>query len=534
MRTRAGRAGLPVAVLLSLAAALALAGCGPRGTPLAVRAPGPPHPTAGPLVLETGGGRWFVESGTDRAILLTGSHTWNNFQDWGVTDPPPAFDYPAYLDFLASHGHDLIRMYVWEQAAWFPGSDAKVVISPMPYLRTGPGRALDGGLRFDLTRFNPAYFERLRDRVRAARDRGIYVSVMLFDGWSIELKGQKTGNPWRGHPFNAANNVNGIDGDLNGDGEGGEVHTLAVPAITALQKAYVAKVVETLAGLDNVLWEISNESASSPAADAWQYEMIRTVRTLEAARGEHHPIGMTASWPPDERGNRPLFTSPADWVAPRDDPEDPYKTDPPASTARARPVISDTDHLWGIGGKPDWVWKTFFRALDPLFMDPYQTAILHNLPAWADSGRAALAPPDPEWEPMRRAMGLARAVAARTDLAALRPLGALCSSGWCLAAPGKEYLAYAPVRRGRLRRLLEAVLGPALHQRLRLDLSGASGTYDVEWVDPARALVFPSRPVRGGRSVVLRAPFLGPAIAHLRRSGPAPESAASPVPEGSR
>jgi len=51
---------------------------------------------------------------------------------------------------------------------------------------------------------------------------------MLFDGWSIERKGQ-LGNPWQGHPFNKDNNINGIDGDLNNDGYGTEIHTLNVP-----------------------------------------------------------------------------------------------------------------------------------------------------------------------------------------------------------------------------------------------------------------------------------------------------------------
>ena len=53
----------------------------------------------------------------------------------------------------------------------------------------------------------------------AARERGIYVIVMLFDGWSVERKGDGE-NPWDGHPFNRANNINGVDGDLNHDGSG--------------------------------------------------------------------------------------------------------------------------------------------------------------------------------------------------------------------------------------------------------------------------------------------------------------------------
>jgi hypothetical protein len=41
--------------------------------------------------------------------------------------------------------------------------------------------------KFDVAKFDPAYFERLRARVIAAAEMGFYVSIMLFDSWSIVL-----------------------------------------------------------------------------------------------------------------------------------------------------------------------------------------------------------------------------------------------------------------------------------------------------------------------------------------------------------
>jgi hypothetical protein len=429
-----------------------------------------------------------------------------------------------------------MRLYVWEQAAWFPGNETTVHIAPLPYLRTGPGRALDGGPKFDVTKYNPAYFSRLRERVQAAGAHGIYVSVMLFDGWSIELKEQKTGNPWRGHPFNRANNVNGIDGDPDGDGQGKEIHTLRNPSVTALQKAYLAKVVETVGDLDNVLWEISNESP--PEAVEWEYEMIRTVHALEAARGTPHPVGMTSVWPYRHDGNASLFHSPADWVAPYDNAADPYKQDPPPSTSRDKLVMSDTDHLWGVGGGPRWVWKSFFRGLNPLFMDPYETRLRNKLPIWpvnACGGPGPLTSPVPEWEDVRLTMGYARALAEHVDLTALRPMGALASSGYCLAAPGREYLAYLTPKLGRIRLRLLARLGPLLHQRVALDLSAAAGLMDVEWVNPRSGLVFAASPVQARPRLVLRAPFAGDAIVHLwHATTTGVRSPASPQPGAAR
>ena len=140
----------------------------------------------------------------------------------------------------------------------------------------------------------------MRSRVSAARDHGIYVAVMLFQGWSVGKKPNFPGNPWRGHPFHRENNVNGIDGDLNGDDEGKETHTLQLAAITALQEQYIRKVVDTLNDLDNVLWEISNESDSG--SKEWQYHMIRFIKSYEADKPKQHPVGMTVAFPDgDER-----------------------------------------------------------------------------------------------------------------------------------------------------------------------------------------------------------------------------------------
>ena len=247
---------------------------------------------SGPLRVSTVNSRYFADS-SGKIVYLTGSHTWSDFMDSGVADPPPALDYVEFLDFLAAHNHNFFRLWRAENARggetgwnyWF---------SPLPYARTGPGTALDGKPQFDLNQFNQAYFDRMRERIMAAGERGIYVSIMLFDGWSIESKFGGH-DPWRGHPYNRSNNSNGVDGDSNNNSQGEETHTLQNGAITALQEAYVRKVVDTVNDLDNVLYEISNESPGN--SQDWQYHMINLIKGYEATKPKQHPVGMTVEYP---------------------------------------------------------------------------------------------------------------------------------------------------------------------------------------------------------------------------------------------
>ena len=123
-------------------------------------------------------------------------------------------------------------------------------------------------------------------------------------------------------------------------------------------------VIDTLNDLDNVLWEISNESHSG--SRAWQDHMIHYVHSYEARKPYQHPVGMTVAWP--EGSNAALLASPADWISPN--ATGGYKENPPAADG-CKVILSDTDHLWGMGGTQAWVWKSFLRGLNPLFMDPY-------------------------------------------------------------------------------------------------------------------------------------------------------------------
>lgn len=442
--------------------------------------------TAGPLRVHPQNGRYFADA-AGRAVYLTGAHTWNNLSDIGVGDPPAALDFAKYLDFLQRHHHNFIRLWRWELTRWNAGATPeytakadKYGVAPHPWKRTGLGSALDGQPKFDLQQFDPAYFDRLRQRVRAAQDRGIYVGIMLFEGWGL----QHLPEAWKSHPFHPSNNIQGLDGDAGGDGRGLVTHTLKLPAVTRLQEAYVRQVIDAVNDLDNVLYEIINESGAYSIE--WQYQLIRFIKAYQQDKPQQHPVGMTFPYSRDakQRGtNAQLLASPADWISPN--PDAPggynYRTNPPPADG-SKVILSDTDHLWGIGGNPDWVWKTFVRGQHPIFMDPYDNRVLGKLAAES-------------WDPVRASLGHTRRLAERLDLAAMTPREDLASTRYCLASPGRQYVVYLPEG-----------------GQVEVDLSAAADSLAVEWIAPVAGTSHAGQPVAGGAKRSFQPPFRGPAV----------------------
>lgn len=442
-------------------------------------------PAPGPLRVHPSNPRWFADP-SGKAVLLTGSHVWQNLVDNGLiipgatSNPPPVFEYTRYLDTLAQHNHNFFRLWRWEMPRWtdrYTGNEIKYA-HPHPWPRVEPGNANDGAPKFDLSRFDESYFHRLRDRVTQARDRGMYVAVMLFEGWAIQFTPD-----WRFHPFHAANNSNGVEADSDGDGKGLEYTTLAPGdlgrRVLSLQEAYVRKVVDTVNDLDNVLYEICNESHGG--STDWQYHMIRFVKNYEAGKPRQHPVGMTFQY----RGgaNATLNASPADWISPNPgDARENYRTAPCADCS-SKVVISDTDHLWGhTGGDSVWVWKSFTRGLNVLFMEEMLPS-----PTWQDSARTA--------------MGQIRRMSQRLNLAAMKPEKGITSTGYCLAHRAHEYVIFQ-------------------HDQgeFTVDLQEAKGArFYAEWLDVNASRIIPLRSVDGGTVRRFTTPFPGPAVLYLKR-----------------
>lgn len=172
-----------------------------------------------------------------------------------------------------------------------------------PFERTGPGRARDEELKFDLDRQNPEYFERLHRFVSLASDYGIIVEVVL-------LSNTYAPHIWELNPLNSQNNINGLE-----DIEWPDYLSQRHPKLFERQVAHVRKIVEELNRYDNILYEICNEPGgrapghandlSPDEVNQWLSALIQVIRQTEAHMPHQHLIaGQEAfSYEPWQQGS---------------------------------------------------------------------------------------------------------------------------------------------------------------------------------------------------------------------------------------
>jgi hypothetical protein len=163
------------------------------------------------------------------------------------------FDQEAWIRALSARG--IRALLLWAFIGPADASDARLGYDApeiLPWARTGPRR-------WDLLRWNEAYFGRLRALCRLAEEREIVVIITVFDGW--------TKTRFEAHPFNEANGGPLRDRsqfvDL-ADAER-EMPETFDPRWSwkernqFFQERLAARLIEATRGLGNVIFELFNE-----------------------------------------------------------------------------------------------------------------------------------------------------------------------------------------------------------------------------------------------------------------------------------
>jgi len=247
------------------------------------------------------------------AVLVTTDHHYG-----AVIDRD--FDFAAYLDVIARAGMNLTRIY---PGAMFEAPDKYVVGNPLgprpgrqllPWARSDepgahaalaePGQV---AFKFDLDRWNPEYFTRLRAFVAAAAERHIVVEVAFFNGMYADS--------WPLMPFYHANNVQGIGRYEAGDCGLFTTADTRNEDVMRYQARYVGKLALELNAFDNVIYDVADEpllqgkpdgsilTMPEPAVVQWLNAMAAAFRQAEASQPKKHVLGQTVqSLSPDLSG----------------------------------------------------------------------------------------------------------------------------------------------------------------------------------------------------------------------------------------
>ncbi len=198
------------------------------------------------------------------------------------------FDYVKYLDELAGCGLNITRtfsgIYV-EPAGAFGIKKNTMAPAPgqyiTPWARSSEPGYSNGGNKFDLSKWDEAYFARLKDFITEAGKRNIIVELDLFSCIYDTVQ-------WKLSPLYYGNNIN----NMQAVREWKEVLSLKHPELLDIQSKMTRKIVTELKDFDNLYYEICNEPyfGDTLALREWEDYMTGVVADAEKDYVNKHLI----------------------------------------------------------------------------------------------------------------------------------------------------------------------------------------------------------------------------------------------------
>lgn len=236
-----------------------------------------------PIALHPDNPHYFLWRGQPTVLITSAEH-------YGAV-LNAEFDYRSYLDCLARDGLNHTRIFTGAYCE--PAGAFKITgntLAPAagqllcPWARSDEPGYANGGNRFDLSRWDDAYFERLRDFVRCADEAGVVVEVNLFCPFYRD-------EMWDLSPMKADNNIQG-EGQVARE----QVYTLDLSGgLLAVQEDMTRKVASELRDYDNLFYEIMNEPYQGNVPMAWQERIIDVLVVAEASGGDPHLISLNVA-----------------------------------------------------------------------------------------------------------------------------------------------------------------------------------------------------------------------------------------------
>lgn len=442
-------------------------------------------------------GHWLQFRG--RPILLIGDSITQGWMELGAD-----FDQRAYVDALARRGINVLLLWSYIGVVDQPADPRIGYDAPELW----PWARANG--KFDLMRFNDAYFDRLHELIRLANVNEIVVVIQVHDGW--------TKTKFAGHPLNVAHG-----GPLTDRAQFVELSdyddqmpSAFDPQWTRPQKhqfyleRFCERLIQATADTPNVMFEIFNEG---------EWYDARRLRAFQ----KHflHFFKARASLPliinDDHLRNVPGFRSEAradilSHHTPRWDdlPAARIFFDHYSREFDATPIkpMFFSEPVPSYEGGDAATESALLRLLWGTVLAGANVVIQNDASFGFDPRSSMAARADQRDRILDLEGHLARFFhRAGVDFAATRPDGRLASTGVCLANPGTEYVVYAPQGKA-----------------FTVNLAAAKDTtFTVRWYGPRSGQFHDAGWVTGGNAAQ---PFTPPlqddAVLHLQGQGALP------------
>jgi oligogalacturonide lyase len=284
-------------------------------------------------------------------VLITSDHHYGAIIDLD-------FDYVRYLNFLAVNGMNLTRIY---PGGMFEPPDKYLPGNPLgprqgrqllPWAKSdqpgaNPLLAESGkpSFKYDLDKWNPAYFDRLKAFVELAGKKDIIVEIPFFNGMYADC--------WPLMPMYHSNNIQNIGHyEMNDCG----LYTTTNSQnqeIIKYQMAYIRKIVSELNGYDNLIFDICDEPSLQGLPDGsiivhpdsiitpWINVMKDAFIHAEESLPGKHLLGQTVqNLSPDLSDKQWCMWLPAEYVSPA---EKALKID----YSRNKPIVNVETNYFG-------------------------------------------------------------------------------------------------------------------------------------------------------------------------------------------
>jgi hypothetical protein len=444
-----------------------------------------------PISLHPANPHYFLWRGKPTVLITSGEH-------YGAVLNLD-FDYVRYLDELQTHGLNHTRTFSGtyrEVSTSFKITENTLAPKPgkfiSPWARSEQPGESDGGNKFNLARWNEAYFARLKDFLTKARERGIVVELNLFCPMYTE-------DLWLANPMNARNNINGI-----GQCPRQELYSLKQKDLIQTQIAVTQKLVAELRDFDNLYYEISNEPYQGSISLEWQHRIVDAIVETERDLPQRHLISLNiANGRKEVQAPHPAvslfnfhYCTPPDAVA--------------INYGLNKPI---GENETGFRGHDDVLYRTeawdFMLAGGALFNHlDYSFSASH--PAGTLTGYQS---PGGGSRELRRQLGILKRFFDDLEFVRMRPDAAVVRNvserlvATVLSEEGNSYAIYLHVPLPAKPKKLAEHLRNGVTTDLSLQLP--AGTYEVLWLDTKTGEMSPRSPTKhsGGLLTLSSPPF---------------------------